>query len=78
MCKVNKLAPLFSPPQLKEKDSTLINNKKLGKIFIMCKEIQKGSSAKSYIRKGLPNVVPNICEEMRQYLVLFDEDCSHI
>jgi hypothetical protein len=44
----------------------------------MCKEIQKGSSAKSYIRKGLPNVVPNICEEMRQYLILYDEKCSHI
>jgi hypothetical protein len=50
MFKVNKLAPLFSPPQLEEKESTLINKK--GENFIMCKEVQKGSSAKSYIRKG--------------------------
>ncbi len=36
------------------------------------KEIQKGAVAKSYMRKGL------IYEEMRKYLVIYEESVSHI
>jgi hypothetical protein len=37
----------------------------------MYKEIQKGAAAKSYMRKGFL-----IYEEMRKYLVTFDEAVS--
>jgi hypothetical protein len=33
MCKVNKLVAFFGPPQLKEKDSTVINKQKIGEHF---------------------------------------------
>ncbi len=39
----------------------------------MNKEIQKGSDAKSYMRKGFP-----IYEKMRKYLVIYGEAVSHI
>jgi hypothetical protein len=42
--------------------------KKKEKIFHIYKEIQKGSGAKSYMRKGFL-----IYEEMRQYLVIYDD-----
>ncbi len=40
--------------------------KKKKKIFLICKEIQKGSGAKSYMRKGFL-----IYEKLRKYLVIF-------
>jgi hypothetical protein len=42
-------------------------------IFFIYKEIQKGSGAKSYMRKGLL-----IDEEMRKYLVMYEEAVGHI
>jgi hypothetical protein len=42
-------------------------------IFLICKEIQMGSVAKSYIRKGFL-----IYEEMRKYLTINEEAVSHI
>ncbi len=47
--------------------------KKEKKIFLMYKEIQKGSDAKSYMRKGFL-----IYEEMRKYLVIYEEAVGHI
>jgi hypothetical protein len=42
-------------------------------IFLLYKEIQTGAVAKSYKRKGFL-----IYEEMRKYLVIFEEAVSHI
>jgi hypothetical protein len=50
-----------------------ISDKKEKKIFLIYKEIQMGSVAKSYMRKGFL-----IYEEMRQYLVIYEEAVSHI
>ncbi len=50
----------------------LCTDKKGNKIFLMYKTIQMGSVAKSYIRKGL-----QIYEEMRKYLVIYEEAVSH-
>jgi hypothetical protein len=47
--------------------------KKEKKIFIIYKEIQKGSGAKSRMRKGFL-----IYEEMRKYLVKYEEAVSHL
>jgi hypothetical protein len=47
--------------------------KKEKKIFLIYKDIQKGSGAKSYMRKGFP-----IYEEMCKYLVIYEEAVSHI
>jgi hypothetical protein len=47
--------------------------KKENLIFLIYKEIQTGAVAKSYIRKGFL-----IYEEMRKYLVIFEEAVSHI
>jgi hypothetical protein len=52
-----------------EKDITV---KKEKNIFLIYKEIQKISDAKSYMRKGFL-----IHEEMRKYLVIYDEAVSH-
>jgi hypothetical protein len=41
--------------------------KKEKKIFLICKRNQKGTGAKSYMRKGFL-----ICEEMCKYLVIYD------
>jgi hypothetical protein len=49
--------------------STLIN--KENKIFLIYKEIQMGSGAKSYIRKGFL-----IYEEMRKLFPIFEEAVS--
>ncbi len=49
---------------------TLIKKKKC---FLIYKEIQSGSGAKSYMRKGFI-----IYEEMRKYLVIYGEAVSHI
>ncbi len=38
------------------------------KIFLICMEIQKGSGAMSYMRKGFP-----IYEEMQKYLVIYEK-----
>ncbi len=43
------------------------------KIFLMYKEIQMGSVAKSYMRRGFL-----IYEETRKYLVIYEEAVSHI
>jgi hypothetical protein len=50
-------------------------DKKEKKIFLIfvCKEIQIGAVAKSYMRKGFL-----IYEEMRKYLVIYEEAVSHI
>ncbi len=42
-------------------------------IFLIYKEIQQGSGAKSYMRKGFL-----IYEEMRKYLVIYGDPISHI
>jgi hypothetical protein len=43
------------------------------KHFLICREIQMGSGAKSYITKGF-----RIYEEMRKYLTIYGEAVSHI
>ncbi len=48
-------------------------DKKENKIFLIYKEIQSGAVAKSYLRKGFL-----IYEEMRKYLVMYEEAISHI
>jgi hypothetical protein len=47
--------------------SILCSDKKENKIFLIYKEIQMGSVAKSYMSKGFL-----IYEEMRKYLTIFD------
>ncbi len=56
---------------IRMEDCALIK-KKIG-IFLIYKDIQMGSVAKSYMRKGLL-----IYEEMRKYLVIYKEAVSHI
>ncbi len=56
-----------------QKVLSLFTDKKEKKIFLIYKEIQIGSSAKSYMRKG-----SLIYEEMRKYLVIHEEAVSHI
>ncbi len=48
-------------------------DKKENPIFLICKEIQNGAVAKSYIRKGFL-----IYEEMRKNLTIYEEADSHI
>ena len=48
-------------------------DKKEKKIFLTYKEFQMGAVAKSYMRKGFL-----INEEMRKYLVIYEEAVSHI
>jgi hypothetical protein len=48
-------------------------DKKENKIFLIYKEIQKGSGAKSYMRKGFL-----IYEEMRKFFPICEEAVSHI
>ncbi len=50
---------------------TLIKNK--NKIFLIYREIQIGSGAKSYMRKGFL-----IYEEMRKFFPIYEEAVSHI
>ena len=47
--------------------------KKEKKIFLIYKEIQMGSSVKSYMRKGFL-----IHEEMRKYITIYEEAVSHV
>jgi hypothetical protein len=47
-------------------------DKKENKNFLIYKEIQMGVVAKSYMRKGFL-----IYEEMRKYLVIYEEAVSH-
>jgi hypothetical protein len=49
------------------------SDKKEKKIFLINKEIQSGAVAKSYMRKGFL-----IYEEMRKYLVTYEEAVSQI
>jgi hypothetical protein len=53
----------------------IYTDKKENKTFLIYKEIQMGSSAKSYMRKGFL-----ICEEMRKYMnfTIYEEAVSHI
>ncbi len=48
-------------------------DKKENETFLIYKEIQMGSVAKSYMRKGFL-----IYEEMRKYLTIYDEAVSQI
>jgi hypothetical protein len=48
-------------------------DKKENKIFLIYKEIQRGSGAKSYMRKGFL-----IYEEMRKYFATYKEAVTHI
>ncbi len=48
-------------------------DKKENQIFLICKEIQSGAVAKSYMRKGFL-----IYEEMRKYFPIYGEAVSHI
>jgi hypothetical protein len=48
-------------------------DKKENKIFLINKEIQSGAVAKSYMKKGFL-----IHEEMRKYLVIYEEAVSHL
>ncbi len=43
------------------------------KIFLIYKEIQMGAVAKSYMKKGFLKY-----EEMRKYLVIYEEAVSHM
>jgi hypothetical protein len=45
----------------------------MGKMFLEYKEIRKGAGAKSYMREDFL-----IYEEMREYLVMYEEANSHI
>jgi hypothetical protein len=47
--------------------------KKENEIFLTNKEIQMGVGAKSYMRKSLL-----INEEMHKYLIISEEDVSHV
>jgi hypothetical protein len=47
--------------------------KKEKNIFLIYQEVQMGSVAKSYMRKGFLTY-----EEMRKYLVMYEEAVSHI
>ncbi len=47
--------------------------KKKIKIFLICKEIQSGAVAKSYMRKGLL-----IYGEMRKYFPIYEEAVRHV
>jgi hypothetical protein len=47
--------------------------KKENKIFLICKEIQMGAVAKSYMRKGFL-----IYDEMHNYLVIYEKAVIHI
>jgi hypothetical protein len=54
-------------------DLLCYTDKKEKEIFLIYEEIQMGPVAKSYMWKGFPNV-----EEMRKYLVIYEEAVSHI
>jgi hypothetical protein len=56
-----------------EQDKIKYTDKKENEIFLIYKEIQMGSVAKSCMRKGFL-----ICEEMRKYLPIYEEAVSHI
>jgi hypothetical protein len=51
----------------------MYTDKKENKIFLIYKEIQMGSGDKPYMRKGFL-----IYEEMRKYLVIYEEAVCHI
>jgi hypothetical protein len=48
-------------------------DKKENQIFLISKEIQNGTVAKPFMRKGCLRY-----EEMRKYLLIYEEDVSHI
>jgi hypothetical protein len=54
-------------------DLDCVTDKKENKIFLIYKEIQMGSGAKSYLRKGFL-----IYEEMQKMFPIFEETVSQI
>jgi hypothetical protein len=56
-----------------DSDLSKHTDKKEKKIFLIYKEIQKGTVAKLYIRKGFL-----IYEEMLKFLVIYEEAISYI
>jgi hypothetical protein len=60
----------FAQYRQSEKDNRrfLPHRKKANKIFLICKEIQSGAVAKSYMRKGFL-----IYEEMHNYFPIYEE-----
>ncbi len=51
----------------------LATDQKENEIFLICKDIQMGTVAKSYMTKGFL-----IYEEMRRCLAIYEEAVSHI
>jgi hypothetical protein len=51
----------------------IYTDKKVNEIFLIYKEIQMGSGARSYMRKGFL-----IYEEMGKYLNIYEEAVSHV
>ncbi len=58
---------------VKKRERIVYTDKKENKIFLIYKEIQMGSGAKSYMRKGFL-----IDEEMRKCFPIYEEAVSHI
>jgi hypothetical protein len=57
---------------VERKDPYSLTDEKENEIFLIYKEIQMGSGAKSYMRKGLL-----IYEEMRKYLTTYEADAVY-
>ncbi len=72
--KLSHLCRWFRFAQLaKGKKFRPYTDKKENKTFLIYKEIQMGSGAKSYMRKGFL-----IYEEMRKFFPIYEEAVSHI
>jgi hypothetical protein len=54
-------------------DLHIYTDKKVNKIFLIYEEIQMGSGAKSYMRKGFLIYV-----EMGKYLTIYEDAVSHV
>jgi hypothetical protein len=72
---VSHSCPPGSSGQRTESDRAIkrYTDKKESKIFLIYREIQSGAVAKSYMMKGF-----QIKDEMRKYLVIYEEAVSHI
>jgi hypothetical protein len=55
--------------------SVMSTDEKEIKIFLIYREFHSGAVAKSYLRKGFQI---RVYEEMRKYLVAYEEAISHI
>jgi hypothetical protein len=67
---VHAALPVIHSPGLSK---IFYTDKKENEIFLLYKEIQMGSVAKSYMRKGFL-----LYEEMRKYLTIYEEAFSYI